>query len=126
MKVQEIYVDGSTRYMLLDSEGSPVIVVTKYLKCLDQIGKAGNTLKSYSYHLKLYFQFLRENQIDYKNVALNILANFIGWLRSPYQSTKILTLKSAKARRSERLVNTTLTCILSFYDFLSRLDQDKK
>lgn len=123
MKVQEIYVDGSTRYMLLDSEGSPVLVVTKYLKYLDQIGKAENTLKSYSYHLKLYFQFLSENQLDYKDIDLNILANFIGWLRSPYQSTKILTMKGAKARRSERTVNTILTCIIGFYDYLSRLDQ---
>ncbi|MFD1452359.1 tyrosine-type recombinase/integrase [Oceanobacillus sojae] len=123
MKVQEIWVNGNTRYILLDSKEIPVLVVTKYLKYLDQTGKAKNTLKSYCYHLKLYFQFLVEKQLDYKDVSLNVLANFIGWLRNPHQSTKVLTMRTAKAKRSERTVNTILTCVIGFYDYLSRLDQ---
>ena len=123
MKVQEIWVNGNTRYMLLDSKGNPVLVVTKYLKYLDQTGKAGNTLKSYCYHLKLYFQFLVENKLNYKDINLNVLAYFIGWLRNPHQSTKILTMGATKEKRSKRTVNTILTCVMSFYDYLSRLDQ---
>src|SRR5690625_4594975 len=92
--------------MLLDSKGNPVLVVTKYLKYLDQTGKAGNTLKSYCYHLKLYFQFLVENKLNYKDINLNVLAYFIGWLRNPHQSTKILTMGATKEKRSKRTVNT--------------------
>ncbi|WP_338134163.1 site-specific integrase [Brevibacillus laterosporus] len=57
--------------------------VAKYIKYLDNIGKAENTLKSYCYHLKLYFQFLEECGLRYHEVNLDILAHFIGWLRIP-------------------------------------------
>lgn len=58
MKVIEIGSDEGKRYMLLNREGEPVIPAMKYLKYLFNIGRAENTIKSYAYHLKLYFEFL--------------------------------------------------------------------
>ncbi|MBG9775986.1 hypothetical protein [Brevibacillus laterosporus] len=80
MKVQEVLIHEKKRYLLIDKGGYPVIPVAKYL---DNIGKAENTLKSYCYHLKLYFQFLKECGLRYHEVNLDILAYFIGWLRIP-------------------------------------------
>lgn len=54
MKVQEVIINEKKRYLLIDKGGFPVIPVAKYIKYLDNIGKAENTLKSYCYHLKLY------------------------------------------------------------------------
>lgn len=67
MKVQEVQVAGNIRYILIDSNGGPVVTVAKYLKYLDLIGKSTNTLKAYCYHLKLYYQFLEEIDIKTKN-----------------------------------------------------------
>src|SRR5699024_9701564 len=67
--------------------------------------------------------FLVENKLNYKDINLNVLAYFIGWLRNPHQSTKILTMGATKEKRSKRTVYTILTCVMSFYDYLSRLDQ---
>ncbi len=63
MKVQEVLLDGNKkRYMLLDKDGMPVVPVMKYLKYLDATGKSSNTLKTYCYALKEYFDYLYRNQ----------------------------------------------------------------
>ena len=66
MRVQEIQIDEKKRYVLIDENNNPVIPVFKYLKYLDNIGKAENTLKAYCRHLKLYFQFLKEVEKEKK------------------------------------------------------------
>lgn len=126
MKVQEVLFNDKKRYLLIDENNRPVVPVIKYLKYLDNIGKAENTLKSYCHHLKFYFQFLKEKERGFKEVDLDLLAEFIAWLRSPYQSTKVVQLKQTKARRSERTVNTMLTCVQSFYDYLMRIEDFEK
>ena len=39
------------RYILIDDNGDLVIPVIKYLKYLDNIGRAEKTIKTYCYHL---------------------------------------------------------------------------
>ncbi len=126
MKVQEVLIDDKKRYLLIDGNNKPVVPVLKFLKYLDNIGKADNTLKSYCHHLKFYFQFLNEKERGYKDVDLDLLAEFISWLRSPYQSTKVVQFQQTKAKRSERTVNTMLTCVQSFYDYLIRIEDYEK
>jgi integrase/recombinase XerD len=126
MKVQEVLIDDKKRYLLIDGDNKPVVPVLKYLKYLDNIEKAENTLKSYCHHLKFYFQFLNEKERGYKDVDLDLLAEFISWLRSPHQSTKIVQFQPTKAKRSERTVNTMLTCVQGFYDYLMRIEDYEK
>jgi integrase/recombinase XerD len=126
MKVQEVLIDGKKRYLLIDGNNKPVVPVLKYLKYLDNIGKAENTLKSYCHHLKFYFQFLNEKEKEYRDVDLDLLGEFISWLRSPYQSTKVVQFQQTKAKRSERTINTMLTHILGFYDYLMRVENYEK
>lgn len=71
MRIQEVKLDKSTkRYMLLDDKGLPIIPVVKYLKYLDNGEKSYNTQKTYCYSLKLYFEYIKEIDIDYRNVNL--------------------------------------------------------
>lgn len=81
MKVIEIGSDEGKRYMLLNREGKPVIPALKYLS---NIGRAENTIKSYACHLKLYFEFLEVEKIDYQQINLHTFSSFFGWLRSPF------------------------------------------
>lgn len=54
MRVQEVKLDeNKRRYLLLDSDGIPVMPVAKYLKYLDNTGKSSNTQKAVFDKLKL-------------------------------------------------------------------------
>lgn len=66
---------------ILNLDNQPIAPVVKYFKYLDNLGKAENTLKSYCYHLMRYFKFLDEEDKVYEDVSLDLLSDFIGWLR---------------------------------------------
>lgn len=124
MKVQEVKLDNNTRrYLLVDKRGLPILPVAKYLKYIDNSEKSYNTQKTYCYALKLYFEYLDEIGIDYRNVNINILSDFVGWLRSPYENSKTISLKPTKAKRTEKTVNLTITVVTNFYDYLFRTEE---
>lgn len=124
MKVQEVILDkNKRRYMLICNDGLPIIPVAKYLKFLDNSGKSSNTQKTYCYGLKLYFEFLEEIGKDYRQVNIDNLSNFLGWLRTPFKSNKVIGLKPTKARRSEKTVNLNITVVTNFYDYLFRTEE---
>lgn len=124
MKVQEVKLENNQRrYLLVDDKGLPIIPVARYLKYIDNSGKSFNTQKTYAYALKLYFEYLQEADIDYRNVNINILSDFVGWLRNPYESNKVLTLNPIKSKRTERTVNLNITVITNFYDYLYRTEE---
>ncbi|HDX9578285.1 TPA: tyrosine-type recombinase/integrase [Bacillus pseudomycoides] len=123
MRVQEVILEYGKRYILVDSDGIPVIPVVKYLKFLDVTGKSSNTQKTYCYALKQYFLYLQETEKDYKHIRLEDLVEFVGWLRNPYESTKVMSLRPVKAKKTERTVNLTVTAVTNFYDYLYRNEE---
>lgn len=123
MNVQEVKIDSKRRYMLLDGEGIPIIPVVRYLKYLDNTEKSYNTQKTYCYALKLYFEYLEEIGVDYRKVTLDILSNFVGWLRNPCQNNKVLELRPKEPKRTEKTVNLIITVVTRFYDYLFRNEE---
>jgi integrase/recombinase XerD len=123
MRVQEVILEEGKRYILVDREGFPVIPVVKYLKYLDVTGKSSNTQKTYCYALKQYFLYLQEKEKNYKHIRLEDLAEFVGWLRNPYESTKVTSLRPVQAKKTERTVNLTVTAVTNFYDYLYRNEE---
>lgn len=124
MKVQEVKLDNNQRrYLLVNDNGFPIIPVAKYLKYIDNSEKSFNTQKTYAYSLKLYFEYLQEIDIDYKNININILSDFVGWLRNPHENNKVINLKSTKSKRTEKTVNLTITVVTNFYDYLYRIEE---
>lgn len=124
MKVQEVKLDNNKRrYLLVYDNGLPIIPVAKYLKYIDNSEKSFNTQKTYCYSLKLYFEYLEQIDIDYKNVNINILSDFVGWLRNPYESDKVVNIKPTKAKRTEKTVNLIITVVTNFYDYLYRTEE---
>ncbi|PEM41021.1 tyrosine-type recombinase/integrase [Bacillus pseudomycoides] len=124
MRVQEVLLENnSKRYILVDNEGIPVIPVMKYLKYLDVTGKSNNTQKTYCYALKQYFLYLQEIEKNYRDIRLEDLVEFVGWLRNPYESSKVMSLRPVKAKKTERTVNLTVTAVTNFYDYLYRNEE---
>lgn len=120
MRVQEVLVNSGKRYILVDTVGIPVIPVVKYLKYLDVTGKSSNTQKTYCYALKQYFLYLQGTEKDYKEIRLGDLVEFVGWLRNPYESIKVTSLRPVQAKKTERTVNLTVTAVTNFYNYLYR------
>ncbi|MES5925726.1 tyrosine-type recombinase/integrase [Bacillus cereus group sp. MG9] len=123
MRVQEIILEEGKRYILIDEKGIPVIPVVKYLKYLDFTGKSSNTQKTYCYALKQYFSYLQETEKDYREIRLEDLADFVGWLQNPYGSKRITSLVPVKTKKTERTVNLTVTAVTNFYDYLYRNEE---
>jgi integrase/recombinase XerD len=124
IRVQEVILEGNARrYILVDSNGFPVLPAMKYLKYLDKTRKSSNTQKTYCYSLKHYFTYLEEKNKDYKYIKLEDLVEFVAWLRSPYESSKVTPLQKKKAKRTEKTINLTITVIANFYDYLFRNEE---
>lgn len=115
--------ENGKKYLLLDEQGIPIIPVAKYLKYLDNTGKSNNTQKTYCYALKQYFLYLQETKKDYKNIRLEDLVEFVGWLRNPYESTKVTPMIPVKSKKTEKTVNLIITTVTNFYDYLYRNEE---
>jgi len=123
VKVQRVRLpeNGNVTWMVLGDDLLPVEPIQKYLSYLEKLEKSPNTIQSYAYHLKLFWEFLSDSKLDWKNVPLEKRADFIHWLRSP--DTKVIPLEPQKAKRTERTVNTIITAVSSFYEFQERIGE---
>lgn len=123
IKVHEVWIETEgkryKRYMIVDDQGIPLQPAMKYIKYLDSIEKSTNTLRAYCYHLKLYFEFLESCDATVGDVSLTLLGEFVAWLRGSPQG-KVVPLRSTDSKRSKTTINTILTCVMSFYEFLLR------
>jgi site-specific recombinase XerD len=112
--------DNRTRYMLVDSNFDPVLPVLKYLKFKDNGDAARNSLRSYCQHLKLYFEFLEQERLDYRKVSIDDMASFMRWLQNPFGSLKVIPVALVTSPRKPRTINTVMSTVLNFYDYLMR------
>jgi integrase/recombinase XerD len=124
MRVQEIVTpqDHHKRYVIVDERGDLVIPVVRYLKYLDAIGRARNTLRSYAQSLSLYFTYLAQQDLDHQKVTLDDLGGFVLWLKNPYRSLKVLPVQPVAQARSNRTINLVIAAVSGFYDYLWRQD----
>lgn len=122
MKVQEVKINENIkRFILVNDEGLPILPVLKYIKFLDARGNTVRTQETYCYALKNYFEFLDQVECNYKeDLSINLLSEFITWLRNPHSNAKAISIKPTESKRSERTINLILTVVTSFYDFLYR------
>jgi len=118
--VEVIVSTGHPRYAVLDDQGCMVAPIAHYLKHLDRRGCAVNTLRSYGYALKLFFEYLAQTSTDFRRISVDDLAGFIQWLRFPYRSTNVLPHQPVPPARSNRTINHVLTVVAGLYDYLWR------
>ncbi len=123
MRVVEIETqDQQRRYMVIDDEGMMVEPIVRYLKYLDRIGAARNALHSYATILKQYWEYLSQQQLDWRQITLDDLAQFVLWLKLPTGSLRILPAQPVPQARSNRTINHALAVLSSFYDYHWRMD----
>src|ERR1700760_2665690 len=82
-RVQKIRVPdtGHLSWIIIDREHIPVGVVNEYLIYLHRLGRSLNTVRAYGHHLQAYWDFLLEQQYDWRDLKLPQLAEFVSWVR---------------------------------------------
>ncbi len=110
------------RYVVIDDDGTFVEPIVQYLKYLDHIDAARNTIRSYATALRLYWQYLMQQGLDWQQITLDDLAQFVVWLKLPSGSLKVLPAQPVPQARSNRTINHTLMVVRGFYDYHWRME----
>lgn len=115
MKIQQgLRENGAPIWLVLDDSYRPVAPVMRYLRHLESLQRSVNTLRAYAFDLKLFWEFLREQALDWRHVKLETLAELACWLRSPGREFQRW---SASPARTETTINRVLSTVSSFYQF---------
>ncbi len=124
MRVVEVETqDHQQRYVVIDDTGRLVEPVARYLKYLDRIGSARHTLRSYAHSLRLYWEYITQQHLDWQQVSLDDLSRFVLWLKLPSGSLKVLPAHPVPQARSNRTINHALIVVRGFYDYHWRLEE---
>lgn len=102
-------------WLMLDEEYQVVEPVQRYLTYLCGT-KSPNTVESYGYDLKAWWEFLDHKHLDWRNIQLSHLEDFAYWLRVG-EISAIIPMQPQEAKRSERSINRAITAITTFYDY---------
>jgi site-specific recombinase XerD len=124
MLVQRVLMPVSSleSWTVLGDGGGPVEPVERYLAYLTDIERSPNTVKAYAHDLKDWFSFLTVRGLDWREVRLEDLGEFIAWLRLPPagRAGGVALLPSAEHHCSADTVNRKLSAISGLYTFHAR------
>lgn len=115
--------DGKERYFVADDDGLPIEPILKFIRFKDNTNYARNTLRMYCQHLKLYFEYLQQRELDFQDVTIDDLALFVNWLQNPYKILKVIPTHQVETERSPRTVNIVVNTVLAFYDYILRHEE---
>lgn len=119
---------GQVIWLVLDENYLPVLPIQRYLTHLLHKEKSSNTIEVYARYLRLYWEWLHKQYLDWRNVSLEDLAEYMHWLRVG-DTSNIISLKSTEACRGAKTVNLALTAVRMFYEFhyhLKTVGSDKQ
>ncbi len=127
MLVQKGQVSNSNRpiWLVLDDSYQPIEPILAYLRYLDSLEKSPNTVRSYAYNLKLYWEFLNDQHLNWEDVNLEQLADFIHWLRNA-QPAGVISIQPQVSKRTEKTINHALNTVSMFYEFHLRIGDVKE
>lgn len=122
MKVQKIKLSPCDySWLVLDNNHLPVKPITEFIRYLNNVDKSPFTVRSYAYHLKLYWEFLDAKQLDWTKIKLSGLAAFVGWLRDFDNDPRVINIAEVRSARKPSTINVILGCLSSFYRYHNQL-----
>ncbi len=122
MKVQRVRLLETERvtYLVLDDGYRPIEPILSYLKFLHNLDRSPNTIRACAHHLKLFWEYLRDTQLDWTQIDIAQLAAFISWLRRPEPA--VVSLEPQQARRTNATIDQILGSVHGLYDFHVRIE----
>jgi len=121
MKVQKIRVpeEQDVSWLVLDDDYQIIRPIAAFLTFSEHIDRSPNTIRASAHHLKLFWEFLRDERIEWTEVDVAQFAAFVGWLRQSNSST--VSIEPQYAGRTNATIDQILTAVHSFYDFHMRM-----
>jgi site-specific recombinase XerD len=124
MLVQPVVVSGSgtLSWTVLGDDDVPVVPVERFLAYLTGIGRSPNTVKAYAHDLKDFWVFIGLGGLDWREVRLEDVGEFVAWLRLPPagRAGVVAVLPSAAAQVGAATVNRKLAAVSAFYAHQAR------
>ncbi len=124
MFVQRVVMPDSRResWTVLDGDAVPIGPVERYLAYLTDIERSPNTIKAYAHDLKDWFVFLAARGLDWREVRLEDVGEFVAWLRLPLpaRDRRVAVLASVTSHCGPATVNRKLSAVSAFYQHAAR------
>ena len=100
----------------------PIEPVERYLAYLTDVERSPNTVKAYAHDLKDWFVFLAVRGLDWREVRLEDVGEFVAWLRlpPPARDGRVVVLPSVQAHCGDATVNRKLSAVSAFYQHHAR------
>ncbi len=107
-------------WTVLGDAGGPMGPIERYPAYPANIERSPNTVKAYAHDRKDWFEFLVVRGLDWREVRLEDLGEFVAWLRLP-PTGGVALLSSAEHHRCFAVtVNRKLSAVDGLYTFCSR------
>lgn len=109
-------------WTVLGDDDAPVAPIERYLSYLSAIERSPNTVKAYAHDLKDYFVFLGHRGVDWREVRLEDVGEFVAWLRLPPagRAGEVAVLPSMQPQVGAATINRKLSAVNSFYQHHAR------
>jgi integrase/recombinase XerD len=124
MLVQRVVMPTSPleSWTVLGDDAAPVEPIERYLAYLSDIERSPNTVKAYAHDLKDWFSFLGLRGLDWREVRLEDVGEFVAWLRLPpaARDGRVAVLPSVEHHCGETTVNRKLSAVSAFYQHAAR------
>lgn len=128
MLVQRVLSPASSleSWTVLGADDLPVAAIERYLAYLTDIERSPNTVKAYAHDLKDYFTFLDGCGLDWREVRLEDIGEFVAWLRLPPagRDGRVAIFPSVEHHVSASTVNRKLSALSAFYLHAARNGAD--
>jgi integrase/recombinase XerD len=108
---------GVESWTVLGDDDVPIAPVERYLAYLTDVERPPNTVKAYAYDLKDYWAFMTFRGLDWREVRLEDLGEYVGWLRLPPSGRggQVAVLLSVPPHVGASTVNRKLSAVATFY-----------
>ncbi len=124
MLVQRVVVPASRleSWTVLGDDDVPVEQIERYLAYLTDIERSPNTIKAYAHDLKDYFTFLDSRRLDWREVRLEDIGEFVAWLRLPPagRDGQVAVLPLVQPHVAASTINRKLSAVSAFYQHQAR------
>ena len=128
MHVQRVVMPASPveSWTVLGGDGAPVEPVERYLAYLTAIERSPNTIRAYAFDLKDYWVFLRQRGLDWEEVRLEDIGEYVAWLRLPPagRQGEVAVLPTVEPHVAASTVNRKLAALAAFYQHQARHGAD--
>ena len=106
---------GRVGWTVVDAAGAAVAPAEAFLRYRFACEASPNTLRAYAHDLKLFFGFLAERSLSWRELSPAELGEFAAWLRRP--AGNVILLPGTPPARAASTVNRARSGVMAFYDF---------